>query len=678
MKQKERGLLEEERRLILFGGKGGAGKTTCASAAALHLSWRDPGRRILIVSTDPASSISDSLDMPIGSEVTSITDNLSGMEIDTKTLQEEFRLRHQVDIFDLATRAMYVDDELLTDLFSFSLPGMDELMTIMRIVNLLDSREHDTVILDTAPTGHTIRLLGYVDHMLERIGIMEQSQEKYRSMKTRMRKGRKGGYRKDEADRFLDRLRGDIKGIKAILSDGSSTEFITVASPEAMGNHESEMLLASLAAYNIPAHYLIINGLFPPEGCGFCSSRRYAQDAYVKAMEQKHTCNGIIRIPLFPHEVRGVDELRKFARVMFGGDFPYTPRRTAGRGPWRSDGRRLAAMLEKNARFLFFVGKGGVGKTICAAATALHLARTRPEKRVLLFSTSALHGLSDCLDREIVSTPTAILPNLFVLESDAKGMFDSFKQRYLDEVNSLFDALEKGGGTVDLSFERRTTLDLLSLTPPGLDEIMALAKLMEFVESREYDTFVIDTAPTGHLVRLLELPDAIIAWFDGLIKTLRKHSGRAPISDTLRFLLETKRKVKETQGVLTDPDNTEFVPVTIPEAMGVFETKRLVGRLHKLGIPSENLIVNKIIPAATCSFCASKREEQDRYIREIIAAFPENRITLMPLLAGDVRGPDALERFAAIMYGGEGPGSPLARLAGVGDIWERVRTMVGR
>lgn len=646
--QQRRGFLREDMQFLLFGGKGGVGKTTCAAATALHLSKTKPWKKILVFSTDPAHSLSDSFDREIGDEVTPIAGNLYGLEMDTKKLQGEFKLEHQVDIFDLATRAMYFDKDILLDFFSFSLPGMDELMAVMEIIALLNTGEYDLVILDTAPTGHTIRLLGYIDQMLEQIEVLEKSQEKYRYAAARF----KGRYVKDEADEFLDQLRGDIREIKAVLTDSSATEFVVVATPEAMGVYETERLLTVLKKNKIPVNHIIVNGVNPEVECDFCISRRENQEKYIKEMEKKFYEYDIIEMPLFPHEVRGAENLSEFARVLFGEAYEYKPRPIQRLELHRAVKSKMPGLLEKDLQFLFFGGKGGVGKTTCAAATALYLAKTNPGKKILIFSASPVHSLSDIFERGIGDEGTAIIPNLYALEIDAKKMFEDFKKRYIEEINAVFDALEGERRRVDLSFERRTTLDLFSLTPPGLDEIMALAKIMEFTETREYDLFVLDTAPTGHLLRLLELPNIVMEWFDKLIKMLRKYRDRMRIAKTLKLLLEMKKKIKDTQRTLTDPEKTEFVTVMIPEAMGIFETKRLLIELRSLRIPSEYIIINKVLPPSACSFCSSKRKEQERCIKEISGLFAGNAITEMPLLPREVRGLDVLSELAEIMYGG--------------------------
>jgi anion-transporting ArsA/GET3 family ATPase len=105
----------------------------------------------------------------------------------------------------------------------------------------------------------------------------------------------------------------------------------------------------------------------------------------------------------------------------------------------------------------------------------------------------------------------------------------------------------------------------------------------------------------------------------------------------MNLLLETKKKIRDTQRTLTDPEKTEFVTVTIPEAIGIFETKRLLQELRSLRIPSEYIIINKVISLSACIFCSSKRKEQEKYIGEVSGLFAGNAITEMPMLPGEIK-----------------------------------------
>ncbi len=151
----------ENLKLILFGGKGGVGKTTAASAAAIYLARTEGDSKILVVSTDPAHSLGDSLDCPIGEEITPVEgiDNLWGQELNAPRLGSDFKEKYGDVIKKLVHRGTYFDQQDIEQFFSLSLPGIDEVMAIIEVANLLKGKQFDQIILDTAPTGHTLRLL---------------------------------------------------------------------------------------------------------------------------------------------------------------------------------------------------------------------------------------------------------------------------------------------------------------------------------------------------------------------------------------------------------------------------------------------------------------------------------------------------------------------------------------
>ncbi len=169
-------------KLIMFGGKGGSGKTTAACASAIHISLNHPEVKVLLISTDPAHSLGDSFDFRIGSQIIPIKEvpGLSVLEIDASALLETFKGRHKDAIQKLADRGTYFDQQDIAEFFCLSLPGLDELMAIIKVADILRSNDYDLIILDTAPTGHTMSLLDLPRHMLKWISVFDLMQNKHR------------------------------------------------------------------------------------------------------------------------------------------------------------------------------------------------------------------------------------------------------------------------------------------------------------------------------------------------------------------------------------------------------------------------------------------------------------------------------------------------------------------
>lgn len=647
---KEPSFFSDDLNLIFFGGKGGVGKTTCAAATALRLSER--GRKTLILSTDPAHSLSDSFGIHIGNKITSLKDNLYGLEIDSRELLKEFMKENEITITAIVDRGTYLDADDILKMLSLSLPGMDEYMVILKIRELMKEKEYDLFISDTAPTGHTIRLLLTPGLMEEWIDFFDKLAEKHRYI-TRTFRGR---YVKDETDAFLEKMHRDLRMVMKTFTD-VKTEFVPVTIPEAMGVEETGDLRSALQNQKINVRSVIINRAnLVVEDCDFCAHRVKDQERYIREIFEKGEKYNVIQMPLFPHEITGLERLSEFGNVLAGKPYEYKP--TAGKRPREIKAEsRLKELLEKELKVLIFGGKGGVGKTTTASASGLYIARRNPGKKILVFSTDPAHSLSDSFDMHIGNKVTEIENNLYGLEIDAEEAMDEFRAKYTTDINKAFDALARDRRSgIDLPFDRDILQRLKELTPPGLDEMMALAKIVELMKSGEYDLIILDTAPTGHTIRLLELPDIALDWFDAFSGIIRKYRGVVSLTDTLRLVLEKRRDTKETLKILRSEEETEFVVVTIPEAMSVFETEHLISEIKKAEICLEHVVINNIIPipAAKCSFCISQLKSQREYIKEI-GEFGY-KITEIPLFEHEIRGIDMLADFGEMLYGGEGEG----------------------
>ena len=645
---KEPGFFSDDLKLIFFGGKGGVGKTTCAAATALHLSER--GRKTLILSTDPAHSLSDSFGIHIGNKITPLKDNLYGLEIDSRELLKEFMKENEITITEIIDRGTYLDADDILKMLSLSLPGMDEYMAILKIRELMKEKEYDLFISDTAPTGHTIRLLLTPGLMEEWVHFLDKLEDKHRYI-TRTFRGR---YVKDETDAFLEKMHKDLRMVMKVFTD-RKTEFVPVTIPEAMGVEETADLLSALQDLRINVGSIVINRAnLAVEECDFCAHRVKDQERYIREIFEKWRRYDVIRVPLFPREIRGLERLSEFGEVLAGTPYEYKPTAEKRQRKIKAESR-IKDLLEKELKVLIFGGKGGVGKTTIASASGLYIARRNPEKKILVFSTDPAHSLSDCFDLHIGNKVTKIEKNLYGLEIDAEEALDEFRDKYMKEIKGAFNALVSDRKTaIDLPFDRDIFQRLKELTPPGLDEIMALMKILELMKSSEYDLIILDTAPTGHTIRLLELPDIALEWFDAFGRIIYKYRGVISLTDTLRFVLEKRRDMEETIKILRNEEETEFVVVTIPEAMSVFESVKFISELKKAEIFLEHTIINGIIPipATKCGFCISQLKNQREYIQELKEL--GYKITWIPLFEHEIRGIDMLATFGGVMYGGEG------------------------
>lgn len=655
-----------DKKLLLFGGKGGVGKTSCATATALHAAAQ--GKKVLVLSTDPAHSLADSFGVAIGDKVTKIKDNLDGLEIDAASLLVEYKKKYGELIKQIADEGTFFSKDDIQQFFDLSLPGMDELMALLKVIDILAEEKYDLLILDTAPTGHTIRLLELPDLMTSYIRVLAEMRRKHHVV-VRMMTRKK--YVKDQADLFIDKMHVDIERLKEVLKS-SSTQFIPVLIPEAMAINETERLMAVLEKFNVPVSEMIVNRVMV-EKCDFCKKRKLSQEKYLAEIKKKFVKYKVKEVPLFANEIKG-KSLEVLASILFNE----TRENQGFSGPQKSE-RFLREyelpksiikksvekvsfnklVVKESTEFLLFGGKGGVGKTSCAAATALEESR---KKKVLVFSTDPAHSLSDSFGTQIGSKVTPINKNLSALEIDSYTLLNNLKKKYRKEIHDFFNSVFKPttSATIDAPYDRKVMESLFDLCPPGIDEIMALKTMMDLMKPAQsgsrksdedfrgegkYDLFILDTAPTGHTIRLLEMPEVAQQWVSTLLEIQEKYPLSFEIGETLQEMLETIKKVRV---MLMDGKKSEFVIVSIPEAMSVLETQDLVSSLKRLKVTVEYLIINKIVPSSECGFCSAKRSEQLDYVKKL----QELKLKLVgvELFEKEIQGMKVLEELTEKLF----------------------------
>jgi len=272
-------------------------------------------------------------------------------------------------------------------------------------------------------------------------------------------------------------------------------------------------------------------------------------------------------------------------------------------------------------RLVLFGGKGGVGKTTCAAATALLLAEETDEA-ILLLSTDPAHSVASVLGQHVAATPRRMRgapANLKVREMDASRELQRIRTRYSESIDALFDRLvrhEAGGVHVDASHDREAMQRLIELAPPGIDELAAVIEVIDAIETGAVRTMVIDTAPTGHALRLLEMPELVHDWTKALMSILLKYQSLAGIGEFGPALVKLSQGLGRLRTLLTDPIRTSFIVVTRGAALPREETRDLLRRLDQLTIHVPAVVVNAV-GRGTCRRCQSEARIERRHITGI-------------------------------------------------------------
>jgi len=306
-----KGLKETSLKLILFGGKGGVGKTTCASATALYLA-RD--FKTLILSTDPAHSLADSLGQKLDGEPKEIKGikNLSALEVNVENALSKFKTEHADEIKKIVETGTNLDAEDIDSAFALPIPGMDEVMGFKTMINLIDEAKFDKYIVDTAPTGHALRLLNSPKLLDDWVKVMAKMRWKYRYMVERFA----GKYEPDKGDDFLLSMKKTVKRIEDLLRDQNRCEFIAVAIPEDMAVLETARLISNLGKFGIKVRQMVINNVIQSNGCEFCREKRKQQDRYISKI--RGNFNGLTTIvSSCPQEVKGLKALADFKMQLF-------------------------------------------------------------------------------------------------------------------------------------------------------------------------------------------------------------------------------------------------------------------------------------------------------------------------------------------------------------------------
>jgi arsenite-transporting ATPase len=602
-------------RFRFFGGKGGVGKTTSAAAAALAAA--DGGRRVLVVSTDPAHSLADAVQTklsPRPRRLPARAGSLFAVELDADRALERWLAARRRELRTIADRGTYLDEEDVDRLLALSLPGVDELIGLIELHRLARGRAYDEVVVDTAPTGHTLRLLAMPETLARIAGVLGDMLAKHRFLGESLA----GAHRGDAADALVAEIDAEARALHALLRDRARAAFTWVLLPEPVALAETLDGVRALDDAGITVDEIVVNRLTRASpGCALCTGRVAAEAHVVRRLCRAFVGRRVRLVAAVDDEPRGLAALRRLAAgrppAPARGSLPRRRRRRGG-------GLEAPAWLDELApvgtRVLAFLGKGGVGKTSAAAAVALGLAARRPDARLLILSTDPAHSLADVLEIPLGDAERAVpgVPGLVARELDAEAAFQVRRERYEKAVDELFDGVLRGS-RFDVAYDRRVVRELMDLAPPGLDELFGVLTLVDSLlrtDPPPHDMVIVDTAPTGHALRLLAMPAGALEWVHALLAIVLKYRAVMGLGELASDLLDVARELRELAALLRDATRTRAVAVTRPAALPRLETERLLRGLRRLEIPVGAVVVNAVTPPG-CPRCrrAAARERRE-------------------------------------------------------------------
>jgi arsenite-transporting ATPase len=307
-------------------------------------------------------------------------------------------------------------------------------------------------------------------------------------------------------------------------------------------------------------------------------------------------------------------------------------------------------------RYIFFGGKGGVGKTVMAGATAIWFAKQG--RRVMLASTNPVHSLSGLLSQNVFGKPTAVqgVPNLWAYEIDTKETIERSKQEIRDKIQWFLKF-------ADISTKAEDFVESATMNP-AFEESAMFENMVELMLRDEYDVYVFDTAPTANARRLLGMSKVYSLWVNKMVKSREEaRSLRELLSFTkkkeadplMEYLVSFRDRMGKAQKLLTDPELTAFFFVTLAEALPIAVITRFIGWFHDFGIPVGGVIVNMLIHRSQVTdqspeFVHNRVDMQARYMDDIWDKFDGMVRSTIPLYETEVRGTPSLIRMGDALF----------------------------
>ncbi|HEX5286956.1 MAG TPA: arsenical pump-driving ATPase [Polaromonas sp.] len=582
--------LDQAPRFLFFTGKGGVGKTSIACATAIGLAAA--GRRVLLVSTDPASNVGQVFGLTIGNHITAVPEvpKLSALEIDPQAAAQAYRDRIVGPVRGLLPDAVVKGiEEQLSGACTTEIAAFDEFTALLTDAALTQDYEH--IIFDTAPTGHTIRLLQLPGAWS---GFLEAGKGDASCL------GPLAG---------LDKQRSQYRAAVEALADSGRTRLVLVARAQQATLREAARTHAELAAIGLSKQYLVINGVFPAseaEHDPLAAAIFQREQAALAAIPAELSELPTDQISLKGFNLVGLDALRQLlvTTESIGA--------SATTEPTRFDAPSLSMLVDDIAPdghgLLMLMGKGGVGKTTLAAAVAVELAR-RGLPVHLTTSDPAAH---------LVETLDGTLDHLTVSRIDPHEVTEHYRQQVLATKGAQLDA----AGRALLEEDLRS---------PCTEEIAVFQAFSRIIREAGKKFVVMDTAPTGHTLLLL---DATGAYH----RDIARQMGAAGMHFTTPMMQ------------LQDPQRTRVMLVTLAETTPVLEAANLQTDLRRAGIePWAWIINNSVAAASVTSPLLRQRAQNELHEIEAVATQHARRYAVVPLLEEE---PIGVKRLLKLTGGG--------------------------
>ncbi len=623
-----------------FAGKGGAGKSTLATAFAMNLLEANAKEKILLLSLEQPGGLADLLKKKLSDSPTKLATGkgngaLFAAEVNFTALGEAYVQFARPQLMSAASKGAVLSEDDLKKVLDASISNPGEVGFLFHLLELAEAKEYEHVVIDGWSSTHSLRLFDHATQVRRLVSLI-RAERTHRPSKTTPR-----------AATPVDELALRADAVNAMLKDPKRFGVHVCAVAEPVGEVQIKNLVKSLVERGIPIVEIIADMIEDGKGSRETENRRGLQAPHVRKFQTLAP-----KVELVQRRVvgpRGQEEVKKFAKELASGKetkaLQFSPAESPPALVRAPSMPPMAAPPIPPTRFIFFVGSGGVGKSSCAAAAAVTL--TEKEGPVLLLSIDPSHSLSDVLQCRLTDTETQVkgTKGLYAREIDFSNWFTALKKKLKEVVEPLFGPEAKGE---TFSLDKELFRNLLDVAPVGIDELAAVCSLTDALVQERFKRIVIDPAPSSNSLRILELPAIARPWLAALqaIATKHKSKGGAPLLAWVEFM---QGHLARFEKALMNPNECRFIVVTRAEDLSVPAAERLVESLKAKALPVERVLVNRVLPKTTCELTEERRNNELEVARQVEkkVGLP---VTMAPALGRHPAGLRELKGFRTSWY----------------------------